>query len=123
MLIDKESVVDAVIISPKFQVVIPKRIREDLGLRPGQKVQAIEYGNRVELVPVKPARELRGFLRGIDLTPPMALEAARTSVALGLPLADSIMLATARSVPAEFFTQDSHFVGIDGAKYVAAPSD
>lgn len=61
---------DAVTISPKFQVVIPKRIREDLHLQPGQKVQAIEYGNRVELVPVKPARELRGFLRGIDTDVP-----------------------------------------------------
>jgi AbrB family looped-hinge helix DNA binding protein len=61
---------DAVTISPKFQVVIPKRIREDLDLHPGQKVQAIEYGNRVELVPVKPVREMRGFLRGIDTDVP-----------------------------------------------------
>lgn len=56
----------------------------------------------------------------VDLTPPIALEAARTSVALGLPMADSIMLATARSIPATFLTQDSHFASIDGVKYVAA---
>ena len=53
---DEESVVDTVTISPKFQVVFPKRIRESLDLRPGQKVQAIQYGDRIELVPVKSAR-------------------------------------------------------------------
>lgn len=61
---------DTVTISPKFQVVIPKRIREGLDLRPGQKVHAIQYGDRVELVPVRSAHEMRGFLRGIDTTVP-----------------------------------------------------
>jgi AbrB family looped-hinge helix DNA binding protein len=56
---------DTVTISPKFQVVIPKRIRERLGLYAGQKIQAIQYGDRVELVPVKPLKQMRGFLRGI----------------------------------------------------------
>ena len=55
-----------VTISPKFQVVIPKEIREQLGLSPGQKVQAIAYANRIELVPVRPLKKLRGFLKGID---------------------------------------------------------
>ncbi|UCF69459.1 MAG: AbrB/MazE/SpoVT family DNA-binding domain-containing protein [Acidobacteriota bacterium] len=55
-----------VTISPKFQVVIPKAIRERLGLEPGQKVQAIVYGDRIELIPIRPAAELRGFLKGID---------------------------------------------------------
>jgi AbrB family looped-hinge helix DNA binding protein len=68
--IDKEAVVDTVTISPKFQVVIPKRIREGLDLHPGQKVQAIQFGDRVELVPVRPAKQLRGFLRGIDTDVP-----------------------------------------------------
>ena len=57
-------------ISPKFQVVIPKRIRERLRLRAGQKVQAIEFDNRIELVPVLPVEEMRGFLRGIDTSVP-----------------------------------------------------
>ncbi len=57
-----------VTISPKFQVVIPKQIRESLKLEPGQKVQAIEYDNRVELIPVRPVTEMRGFLKGIDTT-------------------------------------------------------
>ena len=55
-----------VTISPKFQVVIPKEIRDQLGLLPGQKVQAIAYGGRIELIPVRPARQMKGFLKGID---------------------------------------------------------
>lgn len=55
-----------VTISPKFQVVIPREIREQLGLKPGQKVQAIALGDRIELIPLRPAAELRGFLDGID---------------------------------------------------------
>ena len=61
---------ETVTISPKFQVVIPKAIRERLGLTPGQKVQAIAYGDRIELIPVQPAKRLRGFLKGIDTTVP-----------------------------------------------------
>ena len=57
---------ETVTISPKFQVVIPKEIRDRLGLLPGQKVQAIAYGDRIELIPVRPVRQMRGFLKGID---------------------------------------------------------
>ena len=57
---------EAVKISPKYQVVIPKKIRESLHLKPGQKMQVIEYGNRIELVPTKNIKEMRGFLKGID---------------------------------------------------------
>ncbi len=59
---------ETVTLSPKFQVVIPKRIRERLGLTAGQKIQAVAYGDRIELIPVRPASELRGFLKGIDTT-------------------------------------------------------
>ena len=55
-----------VTISPKYQVVIPKSVREKLALEPGQKVQAFAYEGRIELIPVRPLRELKGFLRGID---------------------------------------------------------
>ncbi len=58
----------AVTISPRFQVVIPKDIRERLQLRPGQKVEVIAFDGRVELIPVRPISEMRGFLRGIDTT-------------------------------------------------------
>ncbi|MBM3909019.1 MAG: AbrB/MazE/SpoVT family DNA-binding domain-containing protein [Gemmatimonadetes bacterium] len=57
-----------VTVSPKYQVVIPRHIRESLGILPGQKVHAIEYEGRVEFIPVKRARDLRGFLRGMDTT-------------------------------------------------------
>ena len=57
-------------VSPKFQVVIPQHIREALGLQPGQRVQALQYGDRVEFIPVKPAKSMRGFLKGIDTSVP-----------------------------------------------------
>jgi AbrB family looped-hinge helix DNA binding protein len=68
MSIDKRTGgrVDVVTISPKYQVVIPRSVRERLQLEPGQKVQAIVYGDRVELIPLRTARSLRGFVRGID---------------------------------------------------------
>jgi AbrB family looped-hinge helix DNA binding protein len=59
---------NVVTISPKFQVVIPREIRDHLELEPGQKVQALVFGNRIEFIPLKPAREMRGFLRGLDTT-------------------------------------------------------
>jgi AbrB family looped-hinge helix DNA binding protein len=60
----------AVTVSPKYQVVIPQAIREALGLRPGQKVEAIQYLDRVEFIPVRPLKTMRGFLRGIDTRVP-----------------------------------------------------
>jgi AbrB family looped-hinge helix DNA binding protein len=57
---------DAVTVSPKFQVVIPRRIRERLKLRAGQKLQVIEYEGRIELIPERNVRELRGFAKGIN---------------------------------------------------------
>lgn len=59
---------DTVTISSKFQVVIPKAVREQLKLVPGQRVQAIAYGEHVEFLPLRPAKELRGVLRGLDTT-------------------------------------------------------
>jgi len=55
-----------VTISPKFQVVIPKEIRQKLGLTPGQKVQTIVFDDRIELIPVRPIKKMKGFLKGID---------------------------------------------------------
>jgi AbrB family looped-hinge helix DNA binding protein len=57
-----------VTISPKFQVVIPRHIREQLALEPGQKVHALVYDNRIEFIPARRARTMRGFLKGIDTT-------------------------------------------------------
>ena len=57
---------ETVTISPKFQVVIPSTIRRSIGLIPGQKIQVFLYGNRIEMIPVKPVKQSRGFLKGID---------------------------------------------------------
>lgn len=57
---------ETVTVSPKFQVVIPSRVRNTLGVQPGQKIQVILYNNRIEMIPIKPIEQSRGFLKGID---------------------------------------------------------
>jgi AbrB family looped-hinge helix DNA binding protein len=56
----------SVTVSPKYQVVIPKEVRESLKLQPGQKMQVVEYAGRIELIPERDIKELRGFLKGIN---------------------------------------------------------
>jgi AbrB family looped-hinge helix DNA binding protein len=53
-------------LSPKYQVVIPKSVREALKLQPGTVFNVVEYNGRIEIVPVRRPKEMRGFLRGID---------------------------------------------------------
>ncbi len=55
-----------VTVSPKFQVVIPRTVRESLRLRPGQKMQVVEYNGRIEFIPERDITDLRGFIRGIN---------------------------------------------------------
>lgn len=57
---------DTVTISPKYQVVIPQAVREAMKLLPGEKMRVLQFGNRVELIRVRGAKELRGSLAGID---------------------------------------------------------
>ena len=59
-----------VTISSRYQIVIPRDVRERLDLRPGQKVQALPFKGRVELIPLEPIEGARGFIRGIDTTVP-----------------------------------------------------
>lgn len=59
-----------VTVSPKYQVVIPRVVRERLGISPGDRVQVLAYEGRVELVPVKDLKTMRGFLRGLDANIP-----------------------------------------------------
>lgn len=59
-----------VILSPKYQVVIPREVRTRLGLEPGEKIQVFVYAGRIELVPVRKLSKLRGFLKGIDTDVP-----------------------------------------------------
>jgi len=53
-------------ISPKYQVVIPKTVREKLNLKPGQRLQVVEIGDRIELIQIRDIKDARGFLKGID---------------------------------------------------------
>jgi AbrB family looped-hinge helix DNA binding protein len=55
-----------VTVSPKYQIVIPKTVRQALNIRPGQKMQITEYHGRIELIPERDIKELRGFLKGIN---------------------------------------------------------
>lgn len=57
---------DSVTVSPKFQVVIPQKIRRMIGLMPGQKMHVIAYDDKVVFIPMRPIREARGSLKGID---------------------------------------------------------
>ena len=57
---------DTATISPKYQVVIPRAIREKWNVKPGQKVRFIIYGNRLEIVPVRDIKSARGFLKGMS---------------------------------------------------------
>ena len=56
----------ATTISSKYQVVIPREIREQFGLKPGQKVVFIPYRKSLRVVIVPPIEEAYGFLKGID---------------------------------------------------------
>jgi AbrB family looped-hinge helix DNA binding protein len=55
-----------VTISSKYQIVIPSAVRKELGIKPGEKATLLTYHNRIELVPVRPLRQLRGLLKGMD---------------------------------------------------------
>lgn len=64
------NIMQAVTVSPKYQVVIPQAVREAMGLKPGAKLQVIQFGDRIEMIPVRPIKSLRGSLRGIDTSVP-----------------------------------------------------
>ena len=63
-----EGIMKTVTVSPKYQVVIPRDVRETLSIKPGEKMQVINYANRIELVPMKKIKTMRGFLKGINTT-------------------------------------------------------
>jgi AbrB family looped-hinge helix DNA binding protein len=57
---------DTVIVSPKYQVVIPLKVRKLLGVKSGQKMTVLAYDNRIVLIPMSPIQEARGSLKGMD---------------------------------------------------------
>ena len=58
-----------VTVSTKYQVVIPQKVRQSLRIQPGQKMQILEYGQHIVMIPIRPIQEARGSLRGIDTDP------------------------------------------------------
>jgi AbrB family looped-hinge helix DNA binding protein len=56
----------SVTVSSKFQVVIPREVREAMGIMPGTRVQVLHYENRIELIPIRDPKSMRGFLKGIE---------------------------------------------------------
>jgi len=61
---------ETVTLSPKYQVVIPQSIREKMGLEPGEKMQVLQYQDRIEFIPRRRLKEMRGFLKGLDTSVP-----------------------------------------------------
>ena len=57
---------EVVTVSPKYQVVIPKKVRKALKITPGQKVRVVVYENRIQMIPIVPMKATRGFVKGID---------------------------------------------------------
>lgn len=55
-----------VTVSPKYQIVIPKEICETLHIKPGQKLEVLEFEGCLEFMPIKDIRSLRGSLKGMD---------------------------------------------------------
>jgi len=53
-------------VSTKYQVVIPKKVRKQLGIKVGQKVQILPYNGRIEIIPIESIKKARGFLKRID---------------------------------------------------------
>ena len=57
---------DTVTLSSKYQIVIPRSIREKWQVKPGQRVRLILYGKRLEIIPVRDIKDGRGFLKGMS---------------------------------------------------------
>jgi AbrB family looped-hinge helix DNA binding protein len=57
---------NTVVLSSEYQVLIPEEIREKTGLQAGASLEVISYNNRIELVPIKPMKNLKGIFKGID---------------------------------------------------------
>jgi len=121
--------VDSVTVSPRYQIVIPKAVRERTGLRPGEKLQVLclyEVFRKVHSVGSE-AEALRAVAqmrqgRVVPLTEDLALSAALISLRHGIPMAASMILATARAHDAVLWTQDDRFRDLPGVEYREAAS-
>jgi AbrB family looped-hinge helix DNA binding protein len=59
---------ETVKLSPKYQVVIPRSVRDFFKMHPGEMVHVLRYQDRIELIPEKSIKSMRGFAKGIDTT-------------------------------------------------------
>lgn len=66
LVVQRLVVMPSVRVSPKYQVVIPREVRDQLPLTPGQQVEVFVIEGRIEIVPIRPMNEMRGVLKGMD---------------------------------------------------------
>jgi AbrB family looped-hinge helix DNA binding protein len=57
---------NTVTLSNEYQLIIPKEVRETIGVKAGASFEIITYNNRIELIPIKPIESLKGIFKGID---------------------------------------------------------
>lgn len=67
-IVERRLPVTVVTVSAKYQIVIPKGVREPLGIEPGQKLRVFRFGDSITVVPVRPMSEIKGKYPGIDTT-------------------------------------------------------
>ncbi len=65
---------NTVTVSSKYQVVIPKEVRDRIDLKVGSTMEVISYGNRIELIPIQPMNKLKGLFKGINTDIPRDLD-------------------------------------------------
>ncbi len=58
---------DVITLSSRYQIVIPKAVRELVGWKPGDKLVPLVRGRHVTLVPLRPLKEMRGFIKGAKI--------------------------------------------------------
>jgi AbrB family looped-hinge helix DNA binding protein len=65
-MLSTDTALKQVTVSAKFQIVIPREVRESMDIQPGTRVQVLQYENRIELIPLREPKSLRGFIKGIN---------------------------------------------------------
>lgn len=57
---------ETVTVSQKYQVVLPRRIRSELEIKPGRKIVVVEKGGVIEMISVGKIRDAKGFAKGVS---------------------------------------------------------
>ncbi|HKT22472.1 MAG TPA: AbrB/MazE/SpoVT family DNA-binding domain-containing protein [Nitrososphaerales archaeon] len=110
---------ETVRVSRKYQVVIPERIRQEAGIKPGDRMVAIAKHGILQYVPVRPIQKTRGMIPGLDTAELRdETEAADYSLEHNLHFADALIYATARQASAKLYTSDEHMAGLQDVTIV-----